>query len=63
MVAKAILTFKMKENAHFGPPDFKILPCGAHNGYVTVKKRSVFVFCLGGPGAPDPGGGGALNER
>jgi hypothetical protein len=26
MVAEAILTFKMKENVHFGPPDFKISP-------------------------------------
>ena len=35
----------------------------ACNGYVTVRKRSVFVFCLGGPGPSDPGGGGPLTER
>ena len=37
--------------------------CGACNGYVTVRKRSVFVFCWGGPGPSDPGGGDPLNER
>ena len=31
--------------------------CGACNGYVTVRKRFVFVFCGGGPG-PSEGAGG-----
>ena len=44
-------------------PAARLACCNACNGYVTVRKRSVFVFCLGGPGAPDPGGGGALSER
>ena len=36
--------------------------CNACNGYVTVKKRFVFVFILGGP-APPEGRGGAHIPR
>ena len=54
---------RSKENGHLGLPNLKIFACGACNGYVTVRKRLVFVFCLGGAEAPDPEGGRPLNER
>ena len=44
-------------------PAARLACCNACNGYVTVRKRSVFVFCLGGAGPSDPGGGDPLNER
>ena len=63
MVAEAILTFKNEGKCSFWAFSIQNFACGACNGYVTVRKRSVFVFCSGGAGAPDPGGGGPLTEK
>ena len=53
----------MKENAQSGPPAFKISPAAHVTAHVTVRKRSVFVFCSGGPGPSEAEGGGPLSER
>ena len=63
MVAEAILTFKNEGKCSFWAFSIQNFACGACNGYVTVRKRSVFVFCLGVGGPSDPGGGDPLNER
>ena len=61
MVAEAILQPQIsKKMLILDLHDIQNLACGACNGYVTVKKRFVFVFCLGGPAPPEGRVGGYL---
>ena len=63
MVAEAILELNFQRKcASWGPPCIKNLPSAHCKRLVTVRKRFVFVFFLGGP-APPGGRGGALTER
>ena len=50
MVAKAILTFKNEGKCSSWASRSQNLACGACNGCVTVRKRFVLFFVLGGPG-------------
>ena len=48
MVAEAILTFKNEGKCSIWASSLQNFACGACNGYVTVRKRSVFVFLFWG---------------
>ena len=50
MVPEAALAFKNEGKCSFWASSSQNFACGACNGYVTVRKRYVFVFCGGGPG-------------
>ena len=52
MVAEAILDLNFQRKCSSWASRSQNFACGACNGYVTVRKRFVFVFCGGGPGLP-----------
>ena len=63
MVAEAILTSKSQEKCSSWTSSSQNFACGACNGYVTVRIRSVFVFWARAPRPSDHAGGGPLTER
>ena len=52
MVAEAILDLIFQRKCSSWASRSQNFACGACNGCVTVRKRFVFVFCLGGPSPP-----------
>ena len=50
MVPEAVLAFKNEGKCSFWASGSQNFACGACNGYVTVRKRYVFIFWGGGPG-------------
>ena len=52
MVAEAILDLNFQRKCSSWASGSQNFACGACNGCVTVRKRFVFVFCLGGPSPP-----------
>ena len=62
MVAEAILDLNFQRKCSSWASGSQNFACGACNGYLTVRIRSVFVFCGGGPG-PQIGRAGAHSPR
>ena len=62
MVPEAVLAFKNEGKCSLWASSSQNFACGACNGYVTVRKRSVFGLCLGGAGPQTLGEGGHLTR-
>ena len=63
MIAEAILDLNFQRKCSFWASRSQNFACGACNGYVTVRKRFVFVFYGGGPSPSEGAGGRPLSGR